>query len=61
MTDIDKNMLERIVREVIMEQMTKGKADTKTVDPSGVLSIKLPQLDVSEEDRLDTGKAGDVV
>ncbi|MEG1370594.1 MAG: ethanolamine utilization protein EutQ, partial [Carnobacterium sp.] len=47
-------MLERIVREVIMEQMTKGKADTKTVDPSGVLSIKLPQLDVSEEDRLDT-------
>ena len=61
MADIDKNMLERIVREVIMEQMTKGKADTKTVDPSGVLSIKLPQLDVSEEDRLDSGKPGDVV
>lgn len=61
MADIDKGMLERIVREVIMEQMTKGQAGSKTVDPSGVLSIKLPQLDVAEEDRLDTGKAGDVV
>ncbi|WP_425304172.1 cupin domain-containing protein [Brochothrix thermosphacta] len=33
----------------------------RVVDPSGVISIKLPQLDVSEDDRLDTGNPNDVV
>ena len=59
MTKIDKELLTRIVREVVMEQLQKE--DSKHVDPSGVAAVKLPRLDVSEADRLDTGKAGDVV
>lgn len=57
MPSIDRTLLEEIVRKVIAEQMTTAKH----VDPSGVASVKLPLLDVSEEDRLDTGKVGDVV
>jgi ethanolamine utilization protein EutQ len=34
---------------------------TKNVDPSGILSIKLPEIEVAEEDLLDTGNPADIV
>ena len=34
---------------------------TKQVDPSGIMSIKLPEIDVTEDDRLDTGNPADIV
>ncbi|MCA5013493.1 MULTISPECIES: AraC family ligand binding domain-containing protein [unclassified Enterococcus] len=55
MNNLDAGMIRALVREVLTEQLLKSEDQTKMVDPSGILSIKLPQLDVSEEDRLDTG------
>ncbi|MFD1900058.1 cupin domain-containing protein [Enterococcus termitis] len=55
MNHLDEEMIRNLVREVLTEQLFKGNDLSKTIDPSGILSIKLPQLDVAEEDRLDTG------
>lgn len=59
MTNIDRSAIEAIVRNLLMENgITQSN---RVVDSSGVISIKLPQLDVSEDDRLDTGNPNDVV
>ena len=50
-------MIETLVRQIVTEQLMP----TKQVDPSGVASIKLPEITVSEEDRLDTGNPNDIV
>lgn len=55
MENLSKEAIRALVREVLTEQLLSSSDCTKQVDPSGVLSVKLPQLDVSEEDRLDTG------
>lgn len=57
MTEINREMIESIVRQLVNEKLMP----TKHVDPSGVTSVKLPEIDVSEEDRLDTGNANDIV
>ncbi|MEG0254165.1 MAG: cupin domain-containing protein [Vagococcus sp.] len=56
-----KNIIEDVVRQVLMEKMSSLSQFTKNVDPSGVLSVKLPLLEVDENDRLDTGTPSDVV
>lgn len=61
MENISRDAIRAIVSEVLKEQLGSPKDTTKTVDPSGVLSIKLPQLAVSEADRLDTGTPSDRV
>ncbi|MBC1548887.1 DUF861 domain-containing protein [Listeria sp. FSL L7-0233] len=58
MADISKELIEQLVKQVIIEKMGQS---SKHVDPSGIISIKLPVVKVSEEDRLDTGNPGDVV
>ncbi|EUJ36994.1 cupin domain-containing protein [Brochothrix campestris] len=58
MTQLDRSAIEALVRQLLLE---KGIAADRQVDPSGVIAIKLPQLDVSEDDRLDTGNPSDVV
>ncbi|MDH6363318.1 ethanolamine utilization protein EutQ [Enterococcus sp. PF1-24] len=57
MTEMNREMLEQMVRQIVMEKLMPAKQ----VDPSGILSIRLPELDVSEEDRLDTGNPDDIV
>jgi ethanolamine utilization protein EutQ len=57
MTELNRDMIEMIVRQIVTEKLMP----TKQVDPSGIMSIKLPEIDVSEEDRLDTGNPTDVV
>ncbi|CAM3791300.1 cupin domain-containing protein [Mesobacillus zeae] len=63
MQDLDKATLESLIRKVIAEQLGKeGTAPTnRTVDPSGIISLNVPTIKVTEENRLDTGKEGDVV
>lgn len=56
---MERQQIEKIVREVLMQQLVT--AGERHVDPSGILSIALPKLDVSEEDRLDTGNPADLV
>lgn len=61
MAESQKELIEKMVRTVLLEKFASLSDYTKTVDPSGVLSVKLPTLEVVEEDRLDTGKPSDVV
>lgn len=55
MTEQNRKAIEKLVREVILQEFQKEKNDPRHVDSSGVMSIKLPLFDVSEEYRLDTG------
>jgi ethanolamine utilization protein EutQ len=57
MTEFNRKMIETLVRQIVTEQLMP----TKQVDPSGVAAIKLPEITVSEEDRLDTGNPNDIV
>lgn len=57
MSEISRDMIEAIVRKVITEKFMP----TKKVDPSGITSISLPEIEVAEEDRLDTGNPTDIV
>lgn len=50
---MDRDRLERLVRQVLMEEL--GQSDCP------VKSVPLPELDVSVEHRLDTGRASDKV
>ncbi|MHC1748729.1 MAG: cupin domain-containing protein [Cellulosilyticaceae bacterium] len=62
--NLDKGLLEQLVKQIIQEQISGTKSDVDFVrnkDLSGITSIKLPTVKVSEKDRLDTGNAGDIV
>ena len=57
MTEMNQEMLEKLIRKLVMENLMP----TNNVDPSGILSIKLPEIEVAEEDLLDTGNPADIV
>lgn len=57
MSEFSQDSLEAVIRKIVMEKLMP----TKTVDPSGIMSVKLPEIDVAEEDRLDTGNPNDIV
>lgn len=62
--NIDKSLLETLVRQIIEEKIngTKDTVDfVRNKDISGVTSIKLPTVKVDESNRLDTGSPSDVV
>lgn len=68
--DIDKSTLERLVRQIIEEKVggAEGSVSSNDIvdymrnkDASGVISVKLPTVRVSEKDRMDTGTPSDVV
>lgn len=63
MQGLNKSSLEDLIRKVIAEQLGKSgsAAIDKTVDRSGVSSVRLPTVKVSEEDRLQTGNKDDIV
>lgn len=65
--DLDKTVLERLVRQIIEEQIGGVKKDSvvdfvKDTEPiHGVSSVKLQTVKVDESNRLDTGKITDEV
>lgn len=63
--DLDKEALERLVRQIIQEQLTGCKKEecdfAKHRDISGITSIKLQTVRVDQSNRLDTGKVTDEV
>lgn len=68
MDNINKSTLERLVREIIAEKISgattgscSGVDFIRDVAPSGVQSVKLQTVHVSEKDRLDTGNPNDIV
>lgn len=54
MTNINRADIERMVRELLMQEYS-NQDSARDIDPSGVMAIKLPLFDVTEEHRLDTG------
>lgn len=63
--DLDKELLEKLIREIIKEQLVGCKKEecdfVKHTDISGIASIKLQTVKVDQSNRLDTGKATDEV
>ena len=51
---MDKQALEALVRQVLLEKLGETPAET-------VKQVPVPQLKVTEEHRMDTGRAGDRV
>ena len=60
MADIDKNALEKLVRQVLLEKLGGTPAPERPA-ACGVRAVAVPRVEVREEDRLDTGKSGDRV
>ena len=58
MADVDRAALEALVRQVLLEKL--GGAGERP-EHSGVRKVAVPELSVREEDRLNTGRAGDRV
>ncbi|MDV8110606.1 cupin domain-containing protein [Bacillus sp. BAU-SS-2023] len=64
MKNLDKSMLEQLVRQIIQEKINGSENSVdflRDKDESGVISIKLPTVKVDESNRLDTGNPSDVV
>ncbi|WP_304340604.1 cupin domain-containing protein [Metaclostridioides mangenotii] len=62
--NIDKSVLEKLVREILEEKLSSSKDGVDFIrnkDKSGITSIKLPTVKVDESNRLDTGNSNDVV
>lgn len=62
----DKNMLEKLIRQIIEEKVTGIKSNETNdfvieKDRSGVISVKLQTVKVNHSNKLDTGKATDEV
>ena len=56
--EIQKEVLEQLVGKIV-SQLLSQNAGRENAD--GVISVPLPQIKVGEDDRMDTGKTGDVV
>ena len=48
--------IEELVRKILLEELSE-KTEYKKISKAGVASISLPQVNVRDEDRLDTGKS----
>ncbi|GIM33561.1 cupin domain-containing protein [Paraclostridium bifermentans] len=62
--NLDKSMLEQLVRQIIQEKINGSENSVdflRDKDESGVISIKLPTVKVDESNRLDTGNPSDLV
>lgn len=64
MENIDRSLLEKLVRQIIEEKISGAKDSVDFVrhkDASGITSVKLPTVRVDESNRLDTGNPSDIV
>lgn len=64
MENLNKDLLEKLVRQIIEEKLNGVKDSVDFIrnkDISGITSIKLPTVKVNESNRLDTGVAADKV
>lgn len=64
--NIDRSTLETMIRDIISEKLGQTSCKShcdgiREVTKSGVMAVKLPKVEVTEGDRLDTGIAGDIV
>lgn len=58
----NQELLEKMIREILMEKLGSCSCHDGCRDmKDGVISVKVPQIKVTEADRMDTGKPGDIV
>lgn len=64
MNNLDKGLLEQLVRKIIAEQLSGANSGVdfeRNKDVSGITSVKLPTVKLTDKDRLDTGNPTDKV
>lgn len=59
--DIDQSRLESLIKQILVEKLEGCTSSNRDVAPGGVMAVKLPNIKVTENDRMDTGTASDVV
>lgn len=59
--DLDKSRLEALIKEVLIEKLSGTGCCNERQVASGVMAVKVPQIKVSENDRMDTGIPSDIV
>ena len=61
--EVNKTTIEAIIREVLLEKLgeSTGNDLCKTKLKEGIISVKVPQIRVSDEDLMNTGRPGDIV
>ena len=61
--EVNRTTIEALIREVLLEKLGGAVCNdlSKTKLKEGIISVKVPQIKVSEEDLMDTGKPGDIV
>lgn len=59
--EANQQMLEKMIREILLEKLGSCGYDGNREYKDGVISVRVPQISVTESDRMDTGKSGDIV
>ena len=60
--EINSETIETMIREIVMEKLGNGTADlTRNKLKEGIISVKVPTIQVSKDDLMNTGKPGDIV
>lgn len=60
--DVNRSTIEAMIRDILMEKLGNGTPDlNRTKLKEGIISVKVPNIRVSEEDLMNTGKPGDIV
>ncbi len=61
--EVNRSTIEAIIREVLLEKLGGATCNDlcKTKLKEGIISVKVPQIRVSDEDLMNTGKPGDIV
>lgn len=60
--EVNRSTIEAIIREIVMEKYGNGTADlTRNKLKEGIISVKVPMIQVCDDDLMDTGKPGDIV
>jgi ethanolamine utilization protein EutQ len=57
MNEVSREVIENLVRKIVLESLNPDFEK----DPSGIIKVALPKLEVGEKDRLDTGNPSDKV
>lgn len=58
MMEMNQEILQQVVTKIVSELLNKNSS-CRNAD--GVISVPVPQIKVTEADRMDTGKKGDIV
>ena len=63
--NVDRSTLENMIREILADKLGSSSCShnslLRNVTRSGVISVKVPNVQVTEDDRLNTGVPGDIV